>query len=218
MEVCFVPRGRVGEFRLESEKKPKLILFGFQGLGEVSYEKEIKGETNYFEEVAKLSRQADCVVVCGCITDTLGHKRKSAVVAEKGRILGVSDMMNSVDEEIGCGSELKVYRTGVGKIGMVVAEDLYFPEVASTLSMCGSEFLVCTFPKPEGIESSLCRSLAFCYGVPVLTCGIGYSCVVDTTGALAFSSSTPSYVNVEGGVQYQLIRCRRRGFLTRKRD
>lgn len=218
MEVCFAPRGRVGEFCLEKEKKPKIIVFGFQGLGEVSYEKEINGETNHFGEVAKLSKQGDCLVVCGCITDTLGHKRKSMIVAEKGRILGVSDMMNSFDERIGCGSELKVYTTGVGKIGLIVAEDLYFPDVATTLSVCGAEYLVCSFPKPEGIESSLCRSLAFCNGAPVILCGVGYSCVADSTGCLAFSSREPSYASVERTPEYHLVGYRRRAFLKRKKQ
>jgi predicted amidohydrolase len=217
MEVCFVPRGGVEEFCLDKEKKPELILFGFQGLGEVSYEKEIDGTTNFFEEVARLSKQADCVVVSGCVTNSLGHKRKSAVIAEKGRILGVSDMLNALDDEVGAGAELRVYPTTIGRIGLIVAEDLYFPDVVNSLTLCGAEYLVCPFSKPDGIENVLCRAFAFCYGSPVLFCGVGYSCVADSTGCLAFSAREPSYAKVERNKEYHLVGYRRRAFLKRKK-
>ncbi len=218
MEICFVPRSSIGEFCLDKTKKNDLILFGFQGLGEVHYEREINGDTAYFEEVAKLSKQADCVVVCGCVTNALGHRRKSVIVAEKGRILGVSDMLNVIDDEVGCGAELKVYPTGVGKLGIIVAEDLYFPDVVNSLTLCGAEYLICPFSKPDGIENVLCRALAFCYGAPVILCGVGYSCVADSTGCLAFSSREPSYACVERTPEYQLIGYRRRPFLKRKKE
>ncbi len=213
MEICFVPRGRVGDFYNYSYIKSDIIVFGFQGMGEVSYEKELKGETAFFEEVARLSRQTACVVVCGCITDTKGHKRKSAVVAENGRILGVSDMLNVIDGEVGSGAALRVYETKIGRLGVVVAEDLYFPDGIASLALCGADLIVCPYGMIEGIESVLCRSSAFYYGIPVALCGIGYACVAEPSGELAFSSpASPSYANVENPREYHLIEFRRRGF------
>ena len=216
MEVCFLPRGSVGEFVLDEARKVDLIVFGFQGVGEVDYEKEIKGESAYFEEVARLSKHADCVVVSGCVTNTLGHKRKSAVVAERGRILGVSDMLNVIDDEVGCGSELRVYQTKIGKLGLIVAEDLYFPEVSSALSLCGAEYLVCPFGVPEGVENTLCRAVAFWYGAPVVFCSVGYACVADSAGCLAFSSREAAYASVERSPEYHLVGFRRHAFLKRR--
>ena len=89
--------------------------------------------------MAILSKESHNIVVCGCVTDTRGIKRKSAVVAENGRILGVSDMLNAVDGEFKSGAGLRVYETKAGRLGIAVAEDLYFPEILRTLSVCGSD-------------------------------------------------------------------------------
>ena len=112
MRICFVSRGSLNTFWDNySGSDADVLFFGFQGLGEVSYEKELKGETNCFEDVAILSKESHNIVVCGCVTDTRGIKRKSAVVAENGRILGVSDMLNAVDGEFKSGAGLRVYET-----------------------------------------------------------------------------------------------------------
>ena len=90
MRICFVTGNTLKEFRERfqespclvsadgDEKKIDLFLFGFGGMGEVSYEKELKGETSNFEDAALFSKESKALVVCGCITDTRGHKRKSA--------------------------------------------------------------------------------------------------------------------------------------------
>ncbi len=213
MEICFSSRGRINDFYNCAYKKTDVILFGFQAIGEVSYERELKGETTFFEDVARLSRQTSSVVVCGCVTDTKGHKRKSAVVAENGRILGVSDMLNVIDNEVGSGASLRVYETKIGRMGLVVAEDLYFPDVISSLAICGADFIVCPYGIAEGIESVLCRSASFYYGIPVALCSVGYALVAEPSGELSFSSPcSPCYANVETPREYHLIETRRRGF------
>jgi predicted amidohydrolase len=213
MDVCFVSRGKIAEFYEHAYEKADVILFGFQAMGEVSYESELRGESSYFEEVARLSRQTSAIVVCGCITDAKGHKRKSAVVAEDGRILGVSDMINVIDGEVGSGANLRIYDTKIGKIGVLIAEDLYFPDAISALALCGAEYILCPYGELDGVETTLCRSSAFYYGLPVLLCGNGYSAVAEPSGELAFSTPcSPSFVRIENPREYHLVETRRRGF------
>ena len=216
MRVCFVSRGSIGELMKKADAVPcaDLYVCGFQSLGEVSYERELKGETRYFEGVAALSGSMRSVVVCGCVTDAKGFQRKSAVVAENGKILGVSDMTNVLDGEVGSGAALRVYETCKGRLGVIVAEDLFFPEVAKTLSACGSDFLVCPYPSVSGsVESVLIRSHAFCYGTPVFFCGVGYCAVAGTDGSVAFASpESPVQVAFEFAKEYHLVETRRRGF------
>ncbi len=214
MRVCFVSRDTVytqGKELLAAEAD--MIIGGFKSLGEVSYERELKEETDYFERVASLSKQTGAVVVCGCITDTKGFKRKSAVVAENGRLLGVSDMLNVVDGEMNSGAALKVYDTRVGKIGVMVAEDLCFPEVAKSLTLCGSDVIVCPYGVVEnGVESVLIRAHAFCYGAPICLCGIGYSAIGGVDGSLLFASpASPAVAELERVKEYHLVETRRRG-------
>ena len=213
MDVCFVSRGKVGDFYEHAYEKADVILFGFQAMEEVSYESELKGESTYFEEIARLSRQTSSIVVCGCVTDAKGHKRKSAVVAENGRILGVSDMLNVIDGEVGSGANLRIYDTKLGKIGVLVAEDLYFPDAISAFALCGAEYILCTYGELNGVETILCRSSAFYYGLPVALCGSGYSAVAEPSGELSFSTPrSPCIARIENAKEYHLVETRRRGF------
>ena len=174
MRICFVSRGTLHSFWDDyGGSDADILFFGFQSLGEVSYEKELKGETDFFEDVAILSKENHNVVVCGCVTDTRGLKRKSAVVAENGRILGVSDMLNAVDGEYSSGAGLRVYETRAGRLGVAVAEDIYFPELLRTLAVCGSDIVLCPFGVVSDFtESLLLRSAGFSYGVPMCLGGV----------------------------------------------
>ena len=96
MRICFVTDGGLNDFAETITAAADVVCFSFQALGKVSYERELKGETNLFEDVALLSKMQKNVVVCGCYTDARGIRRKSVVVAERGRILGVSDMVNRI--------------------------------------------------------------------------------------------------------------------------
>lgn len=214
MKIRFVGRDRLRKFRknYESEEE-ELLLFGFEGIGEVSYEKELKNESDEFEQIALLSKSSKGVVVCGCKTDTRGLKRKSAVVAENGKILGVSDALHVIDGAASAGASLRVYETKLGKIGVVVAEDLYFSEVIQALSLCGSDFIVCLFGSAvDGLTQAIVRSYAYLYGVPIFFCGVGYSMIADMGGSVAFSSvKSPvitDFVNIK---EYHLVETRRRG-------
>jgi predicted amidohydrolase len=215
MRICFVSRDSIYTQQKDLvEAEADLIVGGFKSVGEVSYERELKEETDYFERLALLSKTTNSVVICGCITDTKGFKRKSAVVAENGRLLGVSDMLNVVDGDGNSGAALKVYDTKAGKIGVVVGEDLYFPELLRTLAVCGCDIITCiTDQPPRPVEGILLRAAAFSYGVPVCLCGKGYSLIADESGAQAFSSpKSPVEYSFENKRAYHLVETRVRGF------
>ena len=188
-----------------------LTVFGFNGVGEVSYERELRGETRFFEELATLTKKEGCVAVCGCITDSLSHKRRSAVVAENGRILGVSDMLHAIDGELGSGAFLRVYDTKIGKVGLAVADDLRFPEVIKALSVCGSDIIVCPQTRVACIHTALLRSHAYCFGVPCILCADGYAAIANPDGALAFATpQSPQTVEISVRKEYHLIETRLR--------
>ncbi|MBE5751779.1 MAG: hypothetical protein E7357_05140 [Clostridiales bacterium] len=219
MRVGFVCKNTLGAYkkaqneRADGEENPSVLLFGFNGLGEVAYERELKGETRCFEDVATLSKQQKCVVVCGCITNARGHKRKSAIVAEQGRLIGVSDALHAVDGDVASGATLRVYDTSVGKMGVVVADDLAFPETLKSLAVCGSDFIVCPFGRVAPVHSSLVRAYGYCFGVPIFFCGDGVCMIADVSGDLAFSSSqSPAAFDFEIAKEYHLVQTRQRGF------
>lgn len=213
MEILFVSRGKLVEEQVCEEFREDLILYGFGGLGEVSYDKELKGESDCFERAARLSKQSKGVVVCGCITDTRGIKRKSALVAENGKLCGVSDMTHAMDGTISSGAGLRVYDTKIGKMGVAVAEDILFPAVMSALAACGSDFIVCPFGiLQNSMAQVLLRAYAYLYGVPIFLCGVGYSIAVESNGALAMATpQSPISFKAENRKQFHLVEMRRRG-------
>ena len=225
MRICFVSKGTLGEFReqtketketenetLSETERADIVLFGFGGGVEVSYERELKGETNYFEEAALLSKSGKNIVVCGYTTIARGHKRRSVRVAENGRLAGVSDMLNVIDGECAIGAALRVYETKAGRMGVVVAEDLNFPDVVRSLAICGSDFIVCPFGRSENVHTSLLRAHAYCYGVPIFFCADGYCMIADVSGAIAFASpQSPVFADFKPRKQYHLVETRHRG-------
>ena len=212
MKVRFVSRGRVEEQMCE-DGVDDLTIYGFGGLGVVSYDKELKGESDCFERAARLSKQTQGVVVCGCITDTRGIKRKSALVAENGKLCGVSDITHALDGEISSGAGLRIYDTKLGKMGVAVAEDILFPEVMSALTACGSDFIVCPFGVLRGtMPLVLLRAYAYLYGVPIFLCGVGYSIAVGVDGLVALATpQSPISLSFENRKEFHLIETRRRG-------
>ena len=216
MRICFVTSGSLADYtERQSEGQTDVILCGFQALGEVSYERELKGETGLFADVALLSRERRCTVISGCFTDARGMHRKSVVVADKGRVLGVSDMVNRIDGgAYRAGAGVKIYETSAGKLGIVVAEDLYFSRVIETLSVCGADAAVCIFEQlTEGLEPVLARAQAFLCGIPVILCGYGYSLIADIGGKVRFASAkSPCLYDLEKEQEYHLVETRRRGF------
>ncbi len=213
MQIKFVSRGSVQTYAQTEEREPaEITLFGFDGIGLVSYEKELKGESGYFEEVARLSK-TDGVVVSGCITDTRGQKRRSAVVAEEGRLLGVADALYAVDGKYGSGAELRIYPTKAGRMGVLVGEDLHFIEGVKALALCGSDFIVCPYGRVSGeLPSILLRAHAYHFGTPIFLCGRGYAMAASPQGELVFSSPrSPIAADCAVQKEYHLVERRQKG-------
>lgn len=217
MDVCFVTKGTLNEAWQDSLvgiAGNDLVVFGFNGMGLVSYKKELEGQTEYFQDVAKLSKQLSTVIVCGCDTDTYGVFRHSAVIADKGKILGVADTVYSVDEsEFVAGGSFKVYQTSVGKLGVILLEDLYFPRAVEILSMCDAEFIVCIFKKLDGYMPQIAlRANAFFGGVAMSLIANGYACVSDIRGKIVVAGASDLVkckVRIEK--DYKLVSLRKRG-------
>lgn len=224
MRVSFVGQGgpsdclqSSGETAVRECKKNELTIIAFTGK-EVCYERELKGETQVFEDVAMLSKRDKRLVIYGVITNTHGHRRKSAIVAENGRILGVSDMLHAMDGETHSGAYLRVYDTKIGRVGVAVAEDIYDFDTVKTLSVCGCDFIVCPF---ESVQDSTCavllRAYAFTSGVPILFCGRGYAMIADVDATLAFASPiSPVCVDFTVKKEFHLLETRRKIYLKQK--
>lgn len=206
MRICFLSESTAE--KMQKVEKAEAYFFSFNEEQIVKYEEELRGKTDYFETFARFTKEKSALAVCGTFTDTCGHLRKSAIIAERGKILGVSDTLYVTDKKIGSGGMLRVYETEKGRMGVVVAEDLFFPGVFENLTACGSDFIVCVFSKVEEVHLCLIRALAVFYGTPIFFCGKNKSATALPTGALALQNGC---AEIEIKKSYQLIEKRRKG-------
>lgn len=219
MKVCFVTGGSIGEYwEGGTHEGCDVLVFGFPGLGEVDYRSELAGETSKLEDLAILSRELKCTAVAGCFTDSCGIRHKSAAVAEKGRILGVADMLHA-DEEFKAGAHLKVYETAAGKLGLCVGEDLFYPSVCESLALFDADAVISVFGAAEDFAPQLMvRACAFCAGVPVCMCGAGFAQVASPEGEICFRTAkrVGSY-DLAFRREYRLTTVRTRGLSRHRR-
>ena len=220
MNICFATEhslNAVWQEKLQEVSDSDLLVFGFNGLGLVSYKKELSGETEYFHDLAKLSKQLSAVVISGCDTDTYGVFRHSAVIADNGKLLGVTDMVHSVDDsEFVAGGNYRVYDTSIGKIGIIVGEDLYFTESATVLALCDADLIVCLAKKQETLMPQIMiRALSYANGVPMCLCAGGYSVLSDIRGNISIAGAKEFIkTKVKTEREYHDVFVRKRG-LTR---
>lgn len=207
MKVCVVSGG--------AQKLPAcdIALFGFGYLGEVDYESELTGKTDKFEEAARLSRANGCAVVCGCKTLSRGALRKSAAVADRGKLLGITDMNHVFGgEDYKSGAYLGLYRAGGYRLGLVIENDIFFPEAARSLAACGCNvILACMESAGDGMPPMLARAYAYLYGVPVIMSAGGAAFFASASGALASSNRPVTLFESDVKNNYRLVTARLRG-------
>lgn len=210
MIICVAADGNVKDIKLP---RCDIAVFGFKGLGEVDYESELKGVTDKFEDCARLSKTASCGVVCACKTKSRGLLRKSAAVADGGRLLGITDMTHVVDcEDFKSGAGLGFYTVGGYKIGVLIENDLLFPECFNSLSMCGCNVIIVVAEQlKDNLPPLLIRAYSYLYGVPVILCAGSTAYFAEVSGAIASSPQQTCLFEVEPQNRYHLITSRTRG-------
>lgn len=216
MKICVSTRNRLpSDARLP---ECDVAVFNFSALGEVDYESELSGRSNRFEEVARLSAASGCGVLCGCHTDSRGLKRRSVAVADKGRLLGITDMRRVLDGDfVRAGSGLGIYRISGYSIGLIVDSDLYFADDMAALSACGCNLVVAILREvADEIPPLIIRSYAYLYGVPVVMAAQGTAYFADVTGVIASSNQTLCTFETAARPACRLVTERRRGLAERE--
>ena len=211
MVFCVIADGTLKN--LKSLPECDVAVFGFNGLGEVDYEQELKGQTDKFEDAVRLSKTAGCGVLCGCYTKSRGVVRKSVSVADKGKLLGISDMNFVLDsEEYKSGAGLGVYSVGGYKIGLCIENDLYFPDAFKALALCGCNVVVVFMEELKNtLPALIIRTYSYLYGVPVIMCAGKTAFFSEVSGELATSSLPVSYFDVSPCPHYRKVAMRTKG-------
>lgn len=211
MVFCVIADGTLKN--LKTLPECDVAVFGFNGLGEVDYEQELKGVSDKFEDAVRLSKAAGCGVLSGCYTKSRGVVRKSVSVADGGKLLGISDMNYVLDgEEFKSGAGLGVYSVGGYKIGLCIENDLYFPDAFKALALCGCSVAVVFMEEIKNtLPALIIRTYSYLYGIPVIMCAGKTAFFSEVTGELATSSLPVSYFDVSPCPHYRKVVMRTKG-------
>ncbi|MDE6586376.1 MAG: hypothetical protein K2K80_06835 [Clostridia bacterium] len=211
MVFCIVTEGNAEE--ITDLPECDIAVFGFGILGDVDYERELKGETEKFEAAARLSKNSNCGLICACRTLSRGLLRKSASVADRGKLLGITDMTRVLDgEEYKSGAYLGLYRIGGFKLGVCIGNDLLFADTFKSLSECGCNAVIVLLDElRDTIPPLLIRAYSYLYGMPVIMCAGKTAYFADVTGAIASSNQSRALFEVTPQNRYHVVTSRVRG-------
>lgn len=209
MNICVVPRPPSGG--LNKLPECDLAILGFPCLAAIDFESELSGRTDKLGAFSRLTRNGPAAIA-GCITDSRGLRRRSAVVAEGGRLLGITDMLHVVDgENLKSGAYLGLYRLSGYKVGLCIENDMHFPEDIKSLSLCGCNLLVLLRENSDCMSPLLARAYAYLFGMPAVLCASNCAYFADITGSIVTSTSPVTLFSAQPRNAYHVVTTRRRG-------
>ncbi len=171
-------------------KDADLLVLSFGTVETVDFRSEIKSGDGVFVDLCTLSSDLDCALLCGADTDVYGIKHKSVIVADRGQLIDVSDMVNAPDG-YDPGSSYRSYDTSAGKIGVIVDSDIMHPEAAKALASANPDIIVNIADKDADNKQILAtRASALFCGLPLLLSMKNYVLLSDACGEVKQSGNS----------------------------
>lgn len=135
--------------------------------GLVNLPDELKGKSDVLLKLAKFSKRKQVIIVAGMTAQTASRTYESAVVIDKGKILGVSDCIVPERQDIHGGSALRCYVTSMGRLTVFVGGDIRYPELWGFARK--SRYVICLSDKKADNAALVCaRAFAVYAGKYVL--------------------------------------------------
>lgn len=199
---------------VEECKNFAIVLTGFNSLGKVSYKCELSGVESKLSTLSSFSKKTGGVVIAGAVTDNYGILKKSVIIADKGKLLGISDAVIGYGETaFQGGGTYKVYQTSACKIGVIVEEDVKNFDAVKSMSLCDADLIVIISSQEEKKEHNfLIRAYAYLFGVSVVLLTKTGIMASDIYGEICGKSlENKSNLIIPVKRQYVLTKTKRRG-------
>ncbi|MDR3293689.1 MAG: hypothetical protein LBT20_06300 [Clostridiales bacterium] len=135
-------RGLMEEGGFGELSEGDILIAGFGTTDDFNYMSEFVGKTEDLKRYVRLSGEKKIVLIAATVSRLFGKSYRTAIVVHKGNILGVSDQTHKTRTELTLGNSLKLYETDCGKLGILLGEDIFFPECALALTEAGADRLI----------------------------------------------------------------------------
>lgn len=194
LKIYFNRCDEIDVFNSLPEREESILVFGFNGVNKINYKRELSGEENNLSNIAKLSKKGNKVVISGAITDNFGIIRKSCLVAENGKLLGISDMNFCLDKApYSSGVGHRIYQTKSYRIGVLVDDDIFDIDSVKAMALLSADVIICVMASEEKKQYSvLVRAYSFLFGLPVIICSNDGVIAGDMYGEICSSSKNNS--------------------------
>ena len=205
---------KVFSVKKENYLNEKIVIFGFNGIDKISYKNELNCKENKLSNFAKLSKDSEKVLISGTITDNYGVLRRSAIIADKGKLLGISDMRLSVNDNGYTGGGVqRVYQTQAGRIGLLIGDDILDVDGIKAMSLCDADFIVAITSGEEKPQYNfLIRSYSYLFGVPILLINSTSVIASDLSGEICGKSlENHTKITLPVKKSYRLVLTKQRG-------
>jgi len=141
--------------KMMAEYKPDLVVFPDEFYAGLAYGPTAMIDTmdfledELFVKFKAIAKEHNFNIAGGIILlktdDDLKASHMGFLINNKGEFLGYQEKVHLINMEnlfIKPGEELKVFDTNIGKIGIIVGEDILYPEIARNLALLGAEILI----------------------------------------------------------------------------
>ncbi|MDR3263827.1 MAG: carbon-nitrogen hydrolase family protein [Clostridiales bacterium] len=141
-----------------------ILIAGFGTTDDFNYISEFAGKTENLKKFVKFSKDKRIIFIAATVSRLLGKYYNTAIVIHKGNILGVSDQTHKTRSELTLGNNLKLYETDEGNIGILIGEDIFFPECAMALALGGADRIIYLSASEYGKDADIMlkASAIFC--------------------------------------------------------
>ncbi|MDE5618694.1 MAG: hypothetical protein K2I79_04330 [Clostridia bacterium] len=170
---------------LSAVGKGDTVIFSSGVLPDIDMNCEMEGQTDTLARLCVMSRDKESVIIASAATQVEKGYYNSVFVIDNGHIVGVSDEINP-NMVYDKGKCLRCYNTSAGRIGVIIGEDLLYPELWARLAVCAPSTIICL-----GVTSAtaaLCPSLATLCSCTVCCSAAGRHTVFADNGTLVRSS------------------------------
>ncbi len=176
MVISFVTDGKLTDIAEETDA----VFIAPDFLGEVSYERE---RANMSKLCLAAKYSAACSVVFGAVTVLGAVRRRSAVVAQKGKLVTIADEVYADGKDGFAGGTLpQTLDTPHGKIGIAVAGDMLAPGLLQYFADAGCDVVCAMLWHTDEMTEVLARAIAYMYGYHIAVCAPGVCFCAEPTG------------------------------------
>lgn len=137
---------------------PELATLGF-GSGDIYLDK-VEENLEALQEIEDVTKDLNLWAVVGYVDkNPLGFFYNAAALIHKGKIFGKYFKVQLVNYRLfdekryfQPGSHLPVFETSIGRLGILICEDLWFPEPARAMTFRGADLLIVLSASPYSVK------------------------------------------------------------------